>query len=79
MKAHIGVDAESGLMHTVVGKAENVSDVTLVHALRMETGPLRSATPGVERSAENVGKAVAGHVALKRSKREALPKTNWAA
>ncbi|MGF6267131.1 hypothetical protein OKW49_008125 [Paraburkholderia youngii] len=28
MKAHIGVDADSGLVHTVVGKAANVSDVT---------------------------------------------------
>ncbi len=28
MKAHIGVDAESGLVHTVVGTAANVNDVT---------------------------------------------------
>jgi len=28
MKAHIGVDAESGLVHTVVGTAANVPDVT---------------------------------------------------
>lgn len=28
MKAHIGVDAESGLVHTVVGTAANVADVT---------------------------------------------------
>ena len=28
MKAHIGVDAMSGLVHTVVGTAGNVSDVT---------------------------------------------------
>jgi len=28
MKAHIGVDAQSGLVHTVVGTAANVSDVT---------------------------------------------------
>jgi IS5 family transposase len=27
MKAHIGVDAESGLVHTVIGTAANVSDV----------------------------------------------------
>mgnify|MGYP000261123283 CR=1 FL=1 len=35
MKAHIGVDADSGLVHTVVGTAANVNDVTqaskLVH------------------------------------------------
>jgi IS5 family transposase len=28
MKAHIGVDAESGLVHTVVGTAANEADVT---------------------------------------------------
>ena len=28
MKAHIGVDAESGLVHTVIGTAANVNDVT---------------------------------------------------
>jgi len=33
MKAHVGVDAESGLVHTVVGTAANVSDVTQAHAL----------------------------------------------
>ncbi len=33
MKAHIGVDAESGLVHSVVGTAANVSDVTQAGAL----------------------------------------------
>ena len=33
MKAHIGVDADSGLVHTVIGTAANVSDVTQGHAL----------------------------------------------
>src|SRR5690554_5898583 len=33
MKAHIGVDAQSGLVHTVVGTAANVSDVTQAQAL----------------------------------------------
>ena len=28
MKAHIGVDAESGLVHSVIGTAANVSDIT---------------------------------------------------
>lgn len=28
MKAHIGVDAESGLVHSLVGTAANVADVT---------------------------------------------------
>ena len=33
MKAHIGVDAESGLTHTIVTTAAHVSDVTQAHAL----------------------------------------------
>lgn len=33
MKAHIGVDADSGLTHTVVTTAAHVSDVTQAHAL----------------------------------------------
>ena len=33
MKAHIGVDAESGLVHTVVGTAANAHDVTQASAL----------------------------------------------
>jgi len=33
VETQVGVDAESGLMHTVVGTAANVSDVTQAHAL----------------------------------------------
>ena len=33
MKAHIGVDAQSGLVHSVSGTAANVADVTQAHAL----------------------------------------------
>jgi IS5 family transposase len=33
MKAHIGVDARSGLVHTVIGTAANVSDVSQTHGL----------------------------------------------
>lgn len=33
MKAHIGVDADSGLVHSVVGTSANVSDVSQAHAL----------------------------------------------
>jgi|RifCSPhighO2_12_1023870.scaffolds.fasta_scaffold04155_10 transposase, IS5 family len=33
MKAHVGVDADSGLVHTVVGTAANVNDVTKASAL----------------------------------------------
>lgn len=33
MKAHIGADRDSGLVHTVIGTAANVSDVTVGNAL----------------------------------------------
>ena len=33
MKAHIGVDADSGLVHSVVGTAANVNDVPQAGAL----------------------------------------------
>ncbi|WP_074987910.1 IS5 family transposase [Paraburkholderia tropica] len=33
MKAHIGVDAESGLVHTVIGTAANVHDINAAEAL----------------------------------------------
>jgi IS5 family transposase len=33
MKAHVGVDAASGLVLTVIGTAGSVADVTQAHAL----------------------------------------------
>jgi IS5 family transposase len=77
MKTHIGVDAASGLVHTLIGTAGNVADVTQAHALLHgdETAALGDAGyQGVEKRAENLGKSVTWHVAMKRSKRKALPK-----
>lgn len=77
MKAHVGVDAASGLVHTVIGTAGNVSDVTQAGALLHgeESAALGDAGyQGVEKRPENQGKSVSWHVALKRSKRKALPK-----
>jgi IS5 family transposase len=77
MKAHIGVDAASGLVHTVVGTAGNVSDVTQAHALLHgdEVAAFGDAGyQGVEKRAENIGKSVTWHVAMKRARRKALPK-----
>ena len=77
MKAHVGVDAASGLVHTVIGTAGNVSDVTQAGALLHgdESAALGDAGyQGVEKRAENLGKSVTWHVAMKRSKRKALPK-----
>ena len=76
LKAHIGVDATSGLTHTVIVTAGNVSDVTQAHALLHgdEQAALGDAGyQGVEKRSENQDKAVTWHVAMKRSKRKALP------
>ncbi len=76
LKAHIGVDSASGLLHTVIGTAGNVSDVTQAHALLHgdEVAAMGDAGyQGVEKREEDLGSNVTWHVAMKRSKRKALP------
>jgi IS5 family transposase len=78
MKAHIGVDAETGLVHSVVGTAANVSDVTQAHALLHggETVVYADAGyQGVERREENLGRPVTWRVAMRPGRRRALPDT----
>jgi len=80
MKAHIGADAHSGLVHTVIGTAANVSDVTQAGALLHgdETDVFADAGyVGVEKREENLEVPVTWHVAMKRGARRALPKTAW--
>jgi IS5 family transposase len=36
MKAHIGVDSDSGLTHTLVTTAANVSDIAWAHAAHVK-------------------------------------------
>lgn len=76
LKAHIGVDAASGLVHTGIGTAGNVSDVTHAHELLHgdEVAAMGDAGyQGVEKREENLGKSVTWLGAMKRSKRKALP------
>jgi len=57
----LDVDATSGLVHTVIGTAGNVADVTQAHALLHgdETAALGDAGyQGVEKRPENIGKTV---------------------
>ena len=78
MKAHIGVDAQSGLVHTVVGTAANVSDVTQAQALLHgnETEVFGDAGyQGVEKREENLELPVTWHVAMRPGKRKALKGT----
>lgn len=78
MKAHIGVDVESGLVHTVAGTAANVSDVTQAHTLLHGEESVVFADAGyqgVEHRPENLETPVEWHVAMKRGIRKALADT----
>ena len=80
MKAHTGVDAESGLVHTVIGTAANVNDVTQAGALLHgeETAAHGDAGyRGVHKREEAQGPH--WHVAMQPGKRRQLdPKRKWA-
>ena len=76
MKAHIGVDADSGLVHTVIGTAANVNDVTQGHRLLHgeETDVFSDAGyQGAMKRPEATG--VAWHVAMRPGKRRALDRS----
>lgn len=77
MKAHIGVDADSGLVHTVIGTAANVADVTQAHALLRgdEQQAFGDAGyQGVEKREERTTD-ILWQVAMRPGKRRALPDT----
>jgi IS5 family transposase len=77
MKAHVGVDMATGLVHSVVGTAGNVADVTQTHALLHggEKAVLGDAGyQGVGKREENADKAIDWHVAMRPSVRKALKK-----
>ena len=70
MKAHIGADSESGLVHSVVGTAANVADVTQVDKLLHGEENLVSGDAGytgVEKRAEHAGRSVIWQIAARRS------------
>jgi transposase, IS5 family len=77
MKAHIGVDAESGLVHTVLGTSGNVNDVTQASALLHgeETDAFADAGyQGVDKRPEADGRTK-WHVAMRPGKRKTLDLT----
>jgi len=77
MKAHIGVDAESGLVHTVVGTAANVADVAqtaeVLHG-EEKVVHLDAGYTGVEKREDLKDRDIDWQVATKRSKLKAIPK-----
>jgi IS5 family transposase len=75
MKAHVGSDAETGLVHTVEGTAANVADVTVASDLLHGEEEMVFADvgyQGVAKRTENTGKSVVWHVAMRPGKRRAL-------
>ena len=79
MKAHIGVDAQSGITHTLVTTLAHISDVTQAHDLlhgqeRVAFGD--AGYRGVEKRSEKRSSAI-WHVAMRPGKRRALPDTAW--
>ena len=77
MKAHIGVDDESGLVHSVVGTAANVADITqvdkLLHGEENMVGADAGYT-GVEKRPEHEGREVIWQIAARRSTYKKLGK-----
>ena len=83
MKAHIGADAASGLVHTVVGTAANVSDVTvrndLLHGSEKHVFA-DAGYQGADRRPEAEGSKAQWHVAMKPSVRrqwKRTPRIGW--
>ncbi|MDR6450289.1 IS5 family transposase [Paraburkholderia sp. 22099] len=73
MKAHVGVDAESGLVHTVIGTAANVHDINQAEALLhgQETDVYADAGyQGIEKRCQ--ANPVRWHVAMRPGRRRQL-------
>ena len=83
MKAHIGVDVASGVVHTVVGTAANQADINQTAALlhgREEAVFADAGYTGADKRPELEDCDVSWNIAIKRSIIKALPKAlrDWA-
>src|SRR3954454_22614244 len=77
MKAHIGVDVASGLVHTVVGTAANEADINQTAALlhgQEEDVFADAGYTGADKRPEREDRDVSWNIAIKRSIIKALPK-----
>jgi len=78
MKAHVGVDMTTGLVHTVVGTAGNVADVAQAHTLLHGSEKIvlgDAGYQGVAKRPENVGKAIDWCTAMRPSVRKAFQRS----
>ena len=76
MKAHIGVDRDSGLVHTVVSTAANVADVTQIDKLlhgKEQSVYGDAGYTGADKRDEVTGKKIRWNIAERRSRIKALP------
>lgn len=77
MKAHLGVDVESGLVHTVIGTAANVHDINAAEALlhgQEKDVYADAGYQGIEKRCQ--ANPVRWHVAMRPGKRRQLDLTN---
>ncbi len=78
MKAHIGVDVASGVVHTLIGTAANEADINqtavLLHG-REESVFADAGYAGAGKRPELADRDVSWNIAIKRSIIKALPKT----
>ncbi len=77
MKAHIGADAHSGLVHSITGTAANVADIAQTHELlhgEEKKAHADAGYQGVEKRQEVIaqGQQVQWYVAAKRGKVKAM-------
>ena len=80
MKSHIGVDAGSGLVHTVVNTAANVSDVTRTGELMRDDDEVvygDSGYTGAEKRPEIAGDEKKSRVTFRISRRKGTVKAKW--
>jgi len=78
MKAHIGVDADTGIVHTLVTTPANTADVTQAHRLLHGEEDVAfgdAGYQGVEKRQDRRNTPVQWEVALRPGKRRALPDT----
>jgi IS5 family transposase len=77
MKAHIGVDVASGVVHTVTGTAANEADINQTAALlhgREEAVFADAGYTGADKRPEHEDRDVSWNIAIKRGIIKALPK-----
>ena len=77
MKAHIGVDVASGVVHTLTGTAANEADINQVAAVlhgRESDVFADAGYPGTQKRPEHAGREVSWNIAIKRGIIKALPK-----